>query len=126
MKAKDLMIGDLLRWSDNDGKEHITNVTAINEEKDEIDASEHDDPEEWHIAASALRGIPVTENFLKMNGFTIGEFYAEICIDLWTVQCTDNHLRINGPGHDMEVPFAFVHELQHAFKICGIEKEWTI
>ena len=126
MKANELMLGDLLQWSETDGKEHILCVTAIKEETNTIHGTEANDPEEWMIAAPALRGIPVTPDFLKMNGFEVGEFYAELCIEDWIIQCTDRNIRIRGPKSDMYVPFAFVHELQHAFKICGIEKEWTI
>lgn len=85
-----------------------------------------DDEEELFCNAEDIETIPLTAEILEKN-FPTSEVVA-----WWPIVSDDNkyiehycETRIDG---DITVCgiFHYVHELQHALKICGIEKEITI
>ena len=83
------------------------------------------------VADYELFAIPITPAFLEQNGFVKSERY-----EVWKIIHDDYEMRITPwrfavifleDGADKEefsIPRPnFVHELQHAFRLCGIEKE---
>ena len=137
MKTTDLMIGD---WTTIKGYNNKLKVVAINGETITI-ADEDNHGALGDYPVSALDGIPLTPEILEKNGFrdisshtlkgcetfcldivqrgykyriTIklrGYFKLQSYDDRWYTLC------------EMEFGCSFVHELQHALKLCGIEKE---
>lgn len=112
MKANELMIGDWV-WS-------VANVAPFqvdayclkdfieNEEAFEID----------------IEPIPLTPEILEKNGFE--EFYGWRILDIDAIEIrwTGTILEISGELGNMELPnVQYVHQLQHAFRLCGISKE---
>ena len=145
MKAEELMIGDLVYYCYanpfvtkvidvcSHGEEHF--IRCKLDEKDKDNLYKQDQLEDFHVGI--LIPIPLTKEILEKNGFKIGG-YAVLEID------TNTHLEYYLPEHRLrkvwcgideldnhaektEITFQchcfYVHELQHALKMCGIEKE---
>ena len=99
MEAKELMIGDWVLIGNN----HIR-VTSLQEGKDYVEA----------------QPIPLTAEILEKNGFDCNHD-AKTSIDLVYHDCA----RITEYGEEVLEDgkmIRFVHELQHALRLCGIDK----
>lgn len=81
--------------------------------------------------ASALNPIPLTQEILEKNGWCsrlngTGEFYLKkkpvgaVVVTKAIIGFQMNH----GPFSGLAI--YYVHQLQHAIRLCGIEKEITI
>jgi hypothetical protein len=109
MKATELMIGDWVYY----GKKPVK-VLQLSEGKD----------------YKEINPIPLTSEILEKNGFErLGTNYFLLCypFGLTNPSTHDNYkdnyyLRVS----DKSVNIKFVHELQHALRLCGIDKETTI
>ena len=145
MKATELMIGDLVLVSKDVCFKKGTIVKIHGIDADNVFTEKGlkgvatgmavNDPDRvtCGVWCDYLEPIPLTEDRLLANGFyckrNIGYVYDdgeyEVVVDLW------NHgYRIL---HDRDVVMnihcfsdVFVHELQHALRLCGIDKEITI
>lgn len=133
MKEADLMIGDYLYW----GKDKIVKVQMLRKYGDNfgIDVvyndsvnlyfcTDNDDIYSYNI--DELKPIPLTPEILEKNEFT-----KDLDLDnvhYWFT-LIDEHIRFSilhvrnvfqwlGP-----LDFKYVHELQHALRLCGIKKE---
>ena len=123
MKATELMIGDWVFVPHNGSATHYGRVCGIYDSGAVSNTLEKDS---GLTKASALSPIPLTREILEKNGFRYyhrnfaqlseeSEFALrhDKCADengvsLWTYGC---------------IKICFVHELQHALKLCGIEKD---
>ena len=137
MKANELMIGDWL-YSIIDRYDHIekkpVKITGIRTEDDEL--LQGNDSDVWyHI--ETYEPIPLTKEILEKNGFTTyGETWylpnKNVSVSFLMYDTIINVKR----GDDYffkKVPCAYrdcaenrhvyVHQLQHALRLCGIEKE---
>ena len=124
MKASELMIGDWLRTSRGIAKVIAVDKIGLTFKIDGGDFDiDWDDEEEWFNA------IPLTPEILGKNGFDkYGEnliyekdgLYMQIKLGAFVrIFCgMDNSVNFN---RDF-----YVHTLQHALRLCGIEKEITI
>lgn len=123
MKAEDLMIGDWYWW-EAEGKKYPLPVT-----KDTFKLSDED--------ISNFQPIPLTPEILKKNDILYEKqsFYYVIKDDK-DLECTyyiqrvqeDWVVGVDIGAYDCSV-FArikYVHELQHALKLCGIDKEIVV
>lgn len=122
MKAEDLMIGDWVKFNNSDLAHQIKAIAGKSVKVDKV----------YWYSASKLSPIPITSEILEKNGFT----YKEGEIGLCGVTTVPHYIRNDVPFAlfcDGE-PFAiwifqnptnikYVHELQHALRLCGIEKE---
>lgn len=116
MKANELMLGD---WVKTEAGELI--VAGIGQKiycRDDSGNPTHI----WEV--TTIEPIPLTKEILEKNGFDFerhafreDEHYAlEIYIDdgvRWTINCYEYDILL----------LEYVHQLQHALKLCGIEKE---
>ena len=124
MKATELMIGDLV------AQKYSGLLLKVSEVRPPYIIA---DGEDGHFHEDTLEPIPLTEERLLANGFyyerNIGYVYEyseyEVIVDLW-----DNSYRIL---HNRDVMMniqcysnVFVHELQHALRLCDVDKEITI
>ena len=123
MESKSLMIGDWVYNTHNRQNEQVAEIGSGFVMLAYNDLYEYDE----------IEPIPLTEDRLLANGFycerNIGYVYDdgeyEVVVDLW------NHgYRIL---HDRDVVMniqcfsnVFVHELQHALRLCDVDKEITI
>ena len=145
MKANDLMVGDwvylLKNKSDIHGFEVVDacprRVTGIHTDGDEPYV-QTDDCDVFYDM-SAYQPIPLTKETLVANGFDIQEQGGNR-YDVWTgfgPDCegdieiefqgsTPIHLKIDGAykgEYYTSSNIRYVHELQHALRLCGIDKE---
>lgn len=131
MEAKDLMIGDCLRYKTDfpdkvlQGK--IVKVVGINGrvsvrtiDDDVYHDREHSD---W------LEPIPIAPKILEKNGFgkliTYGTekwIYGDIRMNIYSSGCW-RFCADTKRNENSVIYIHFVHELQHALRLCGIEKE---
>lgn len=129
MKANELMIGDLLKWKEQPGfndedRNMVLCVKNIFDDAIKIDGRF----ELYHI--SLFEPIPLTTEILEKNGFKRegGASYwheggRDACVIHWGNG--KEQLIIGSPCDDCMVKMnvRFIHELQHAFRLVGIEKE---
>lgn len=152
MKPEELMIGDYITFSDvqNDDSCPKLKVIALNEV--DVYVSVDGDPVADLCGPEDIAGIPITPEILEKNGFEFGYTASEEdfcnavgcgypeekgwCYDEGAGeikiifpnetdgglirlddQCVDKHLEL------VFVKPIMVHELQHALRLCGIEKE---
>ena len=82
-----------------------------------------------------IEPIPLTSEILEKNGYTPHDGFTEQAVD-WRSEDNriimsdweyDNHWYIHIDNEDMDTictaEITYVHELQHALKLCRIEKE---
>jgi hypothetical protein len=152
MKAKDLMIGDYVTFKDcqNDNAPTIVKIEGLGYQgrgvvEEALVAIDGDAAFDLVEINEEFVGIPLTPEILEKNGWklisktqykleyswstgAIAE-YADIHIYVgkdhgnvwrWDFPILNIHLYRG----DIELTkFRYVHELQHALKLCGIEKE---
>ena len=132
MEAKDLMIGDYVYnhryWECPIVEIHKNSAIVI---------ARHYEEEEFLL--SDLRPIPLTTEILEKNGFEVQD-QGGGRKDLWTgfgiaregdieVEFQDNipiHLKIDGAFNGeyyTSSNITYIHQLQHALRLCGITKE---
>ena len=124
MKAEDLQIGDWVNLYDSPIKINIDDLGVI--ERDETyDKGVHCEP------------IPLTDEILKKNGFVYDEnreAWEQIPNDGYGICYEDNtylfSLGVFDPfNRDSDITYhtiaeiKYIHELQHALKLCKIDKE---
>ena len=146
MKVEELMVGDLLRVN-KEGvcipKGTIVTVRAIDstnklEPKGLIGAASCESVEDRSINGGVwvdfLEPIPLTSEILEKNGFkkegswfVIEDDYYDVSIgeitdSIWRVEYCNMEFSV----FDCILHIASVHELQHALKFCGVDKEIVI
>ena len=120
MKAEELMIGDLVMTPLGD----ISRVTQIVKDGYGIHVAVLNDKYNYYM--EGLQGIPLTAEILEANGFTRSKAFVE-----WKYEDDDIYMlwkpfpwiKIQLEDHTVMFPCEFVHELQHALRLCGIDKE---
>ena len=124
MKVEDLMIGDWYWW-EAEGKKYPLQVT-----KDTFKLSDED--------ISNFQSISITKEVLEKNDILYEkQSYYYVLEDNKDLECTyyiqqvlqgDWVVGVDIGAYDCSV-FAriqYVHELQHALKLCGIDKEVVV
>ena len=117
MKANELMIGDWVLFATR-----LTKINGIAEGGFSVNLER----EGWQ-SISAIEPIPLTAEILEKNGFEKDPESGEL---IWTdddvteVVWVGTILTIRGEYANAEFATCmFVHQLQHALRLCGIEKE---
>ena len=131
MKAKELMVGDWVYMKAHRGfdSQYIKVETIPDSSSDthygHIGAYPiSDDMDFRDIEDSHLEPIPITQEILEKNGFEDMGFYSECKVGDWRVLCDTKNVAILHREHcNIDTPVEYVHELQHALRLCGIEKE---
>ena len=124
MKAKDLMIEDWVAvHRPGDRHEQVRVKSVIG--NGTIEAKTSDGL--VAIGELAVEPIPLTAEILEKNGFDMDDYTVHFKEDehymlelvfeddelSWTINCNEYTI----------MNFEYVHELQHALRLCGIEKE---
>lgn len=128
MKANELMIGD---WVSYKGKMPCK-ITALCKDRAVVD---NDTKQDWGIDYDNLTPISLTAEILEKNFTQHSRYKYDYCtdyFDLYITEYTDglwcvtvDEIEMGGlPTWKMYV--SDVHELQHALRLCGINKEITI
>ena len=139
MGPRELMIGDWVQipklkqdLGDGDSFNGFTQVTRL--EKDELwtDALKE-------IPYDGIRPIPIIDRLLDKIGFKLSYGFWRLNLEdrdeNWTIEV---YVRLPGPTHYLTIEhylndcskggvdclkISYIHDLQHAFKLCGITKE---
>jgi hypothetical protein len=119
MKAKELMIGDWVYNTHNRQNEQVAEIRSGLVMLEYNDLYEYDE----------IEPTPLTPEILEKNGWVKNLYSAESydneeleCLSLWVGEDGKNkwwwHV-----GVELVTPINYVHELQHALRLCEIEKE---
>ena len=125
MKANELQIGDYVNY-----RGQIIKVTSLYDKGGSNEVGWSDKESVW-VNGRCIEPIPLTPEILEKNGFVLKEKE----MGMYGVNIAPHYTRDDVP---FEVfcdgdPFAiwfqgpvnieYVHQLQHALRLCGIEKE---
>ena len=124
MKANELMIGDWVKFPTSD---LFHKVYAVQGKSVKIDK------QYWHKADN-LEPVPLTAEILEKNGWLYQEYPDdekfiwpvdnEIEMPFWLLVGMDgNRYWVTVGICELMCPINYVHELQHALRLCGVEKE---
>ena len=139
MKANELMIGDFVRTAKDVcfSKGTIVQVRNIDGdnrflEKNLIGCAtcipiDNPDKMSWGVWVEYLEPIPLTPEILEKNGFDYNDLPF---VQGWqqfglTLYRGGKGYLINC-GENVAMVVNYVHQLQHALRICGIDKEITL
>lgn len=126
MKAKDLMIGDWVRKLEPGGHTIPVKVTGIIDEDSSV-LYERKDGVHGVTNLKAFSPIPLTAEIIDMVGH-----HPKMALywdDKKTEETAENwyELRICKDGDTaLTMEIRYIHELQHALRLCGVEKEVVI
>ena len=126
MKANELMIGDLVYLGKTD---IVVIVVAVSADGDDTILVKYQVPDRWGkygemVGPNDIIPIPLTPEILKKNGFKDSEFFGELLYKDWQIMSDCEHLAARcKDGRNFDILCKFVHELQHALRLAGIEKE---
>jgi hypothetical protein len=115
MKANELMIGD---WVLHPYYKHPSKIVYFNGSRVRVEYEE--------VEAESLRPIPLTPEILEKNGW-ICEYFGRR--QEWWLNKTKFPIvrySTNDILHHNEIVLKYAHELQHALRLCGINREIII
>lgn len=124
MKVNELQIGDWVY--DSKRSQFPMQVVAIFKDGDLYLDFEGNEGDVWECEAEEVEPIPITAEILEKNGIenTVGTTHewedGDKSIDIilrWEV------CRIQGDKGGCKCHIIYVHELQQALRLCGIDKE---
>jgi hypothetical protein len=128
MKANELMVGDWVKFPI--GNDKVVDLPYI--EGRGICASFAASATLFPVEIDKIEPVSLTPEILEKNGW----FYPPQSIwmkldspygELWGCEHTDGTLWLYSSAeldkHDAFAEIRYVHELQHALRLCGIEKE---
>lgn len=137
MKIYELMLGDWVRVNDPNGP-FCSRVYGLSLELRTVYAKEPDLTVAYPYDEDCVDPIPLTPEILEKNGFGyvekdtlmggsithfyLGEPYYCKNMDLHIGGNKDGFFWMNYLRNEIG-SIRYVHQLQHAFRICGIEKE---
>lgn len=130
MKANDLMIGDWIEWQYPADTSYHGKYRVVAIEETWVDFL---DERNYHCSQpyNEIFPIPLTAEILEKNGFkkdVRNENYYKwnwyILEDNASYDMETGMVRIfKASDLTFRHPIGYVHELQHALRLCGIEKE---
>ena len=128
MKANELMIGDWVRAPKNaDGDFYAAQVGEIMQGGEHYYCNIPGPDGNDSIRCDDLSPVPLTSEILEKNGWIEAVLrHWNIEEDFATEKGEDGNAFWWRCGTALVCPLNFVHELQNALRVCGIEKEITI
>lgn len=125
MKVSDLMIGDWVKVVDDDTNEIIIGkIKYIDGEHSNVNVIIFDDSVSYPFSIDCIQPIPLTPEILKKNGFVYSDIpfeqsWQQFGLSIWGTM-GNYHISC---GMNISMDVSNVHELQHAMKLCNIDKE---
>ena len=152
MKPEELMLGDIVTFEDcqHDENPIIIKIWQINQDGDAFAFIDNDETLDEIVIDDEIVGLPLTSEILEKNGFHINGIPNSItsvkAIDdwsddtyVWSRQETPDErmfvsVYMDDPAnffvevycqycHVDGIHVKYLHQLQHALKLCGINKE---
>lgn len=130
MKADELMIGDWVSYVGKDFNDFADKISGI------IDGCVTLDKEMIHRSIDKIHPIPLTQEILEKNGFNCEEIIQPHWISEdgrillrndESLINSNNKWSVHVDNEDMQTigyfELTYVHQLQHALRLCNIEKE---
>ena len=139
MKATELMIGNWVKIKGDYGKP--LKITTIDDTYNSINYFNGDAEGELTLQLNEIEPIPITPEILEKNGFIRDPLWHHCDKDLDNYSISVQlgyanrieYIKISEKGKDNVIPsertklylthIKYVHQLQHALRLCGIEKE---
>ena len=131
MKANELMIGDWVLYDNQPHQIRQLGIFGENRDCEDYPAVCVGKPNGIGLILerNEIEPIPLTPEILEKNGWVKGLYSFESydneeleCLSLWVGKDGKNkwwwHV-----GVELVTPINHVHQLQHALRLCGIEKE---
>ncbi len=123
MEAKELMVGDWVSVSDT--QMQVACITKV--------GFRHENGGVYFHSYEKVKPIPLTAEILEKNGFRkYNEYeyrleYPEMIVSI-SEEPTTFYLYIESMAYTLTIEMCidYVHELQHALRLCGIEREIEI
>ena len=127
LRSNELMIGDWVYAVDDNTDfiipikvNGINSIRSINAVIPDYNGRRVD----GDIAIECCEPIPLTSEILEKNGFEEFDGWRILDMDDIEIRWIGTILEISGSHGNMELPnVKYVHELQHALRLCGTEKE---
>ena len=121
MNEKDLMIGDRVRVKLS---QHDTTVTNIDSNSVYTEAA-------FPLRYDEIEPIPLNPEILEKNGLEKAKYYKSMYWSYNTDEHVkvdvssdgDNFIEVRGEKGQYNGYCKFIHDFQHALRLCGIEKE---
>lgn len=119
MKANELQIGDFVLYNDDIcivdeiRVDNTVVLTALNTDVTSIDGDQ--------VSVNEITPIPLTAEILEKNRFIYSILHND-----WTNADCNFYLYVGGNGYwiqNTDIKLDYVHQLQHALRLCNIEKE---
>lgn len=131
LSVKDLMIND---WVNAviDGEVYPSVITKMERDTEDFKVEFLAVPRDWEEGDffDEIQPIPLTDAILKANGFNRegGVSYwheggRDASIIYWSKEKTELIIGCSHDDYFVKMPVRYVHELQHAFRLAGIDKE---
>ena len=121
LSCKDLMVGDYVRHKKT---KDIILVFEIDNDRAVINNEPDGYCSERNISINDIEPVFITPEILEKIGFVEKEFYSELIVGDYRIICDLHNVCIQRNGHVvLDAPIEYLHELQHAFRLCKIDKE---
>lgn len=137
MKEEELMIGDLVSYDGTPMKVTELKFKGVSEERL---VSLHSDSCIFRNITldDRIQPIPLTPEILEKNGFvydfdetiSVADYYTVTVkgysyydVNVLVTYCNGEMSFVNESFCSIERPIEFVHEFQHALRLCNIDKE---
>ena len=124
MKASEIMVGDLLKYT----TPSYIQVASITRKKIGYHTKSNE-PRLHYVRLCEVNPISLTPEILEKNGFVLDDewyIYTEQGINIAVAFRDDNKfvydLSILTGSGSMDIHAKYVHELQHAMRMCNINK----
>ena len=122
MKVDALMIGFWVtgkKWRENPFK-----LTRINDNGKYCYGITSDGTQVGPFLLEEIEPVPLTPEILEKNGFKLENYSGKIMSGKWwTRNDFVIHERMNDSVGKNNFSYEYVHQLQHALRLCGIETE---
>lgn len=129
MRANELMKGDWISYTE-DGKPYFARVSEVYQSSVFTEDGYFEGRE---VEEDEIMPIPLTPEILEKNGFKKSDYgWYNRKIDEWEIEIyigrIETFVKINKGvyPHINNTDCRFLHKLQHALNLCGIEKEITL
>ena len=144
MKANELMIGDFVTRQNYENKSVICKIIGLS--KNSISVEFDNGSRSMGASEDSINPIPLTSEILEKNGFEQNgisnedmEFenedysdetyvwsqridgYGEVIVSVY-IEYGNECVEIHCPNGAVDNNCRYVHQLQHALRLCGIEK----
>lgn len=131
MEAKDLMLGDWVRYRIGKDKVSMPMQVCLISESEVYPTFEGNEADPLIMTEDELMPIPLSPNILEKNGFIQDMLNGHIFVfdskpgEVIYYECGPKYgLTIDNQFATIQdLKIKYVHELQHALRLCGIDKE---